>query len=151
MSSRDWKALVSRHARETGADNLPLQTIDELAAHLEDLYLEGIAAGRPELEAFSRAEAALKESALSTVPAPRTRPPVARPWAATPEPQRGLVGVGGDLRFAWRQMRRAPSFAIVAIVTLGLGAGAATAIFTVVNAILLRPLPFRAPQQLVTL
>jgi len=151
MAAHDWKALVSRHAAETGAGNLSLQIVDELAAHLEDLYLDAIAAGLPERDAFGRAEAALRESALSIVPQPRTRTPMARPWAAPSEPARGLIGVGGDLRFAWRQLRRAPSFAVVAVVTLGLGAGAATAIFTVVNAILLRPLPFSAPQQLVAL
>ena len=42
MASHDWQALVARHARATGAGNLPPQTIDELAAHLEDLCLEGI-------------------------------------------------------------------------------------------------------------
>ena len=57
----------------------------------------------------------------------------------------------GDLRFALRQWRRAPSFAAVAILTLGLGAGAATAIFSIVNTVLLRPLPFRDPGQLVTI
>ena len=56
-----------------------------------------------------------------------------------------------DLRFALRQWRRAPSFAAVAILTLGLGAGAATAIFSIVNTVLLRPLPFRDPGQLVTI
>jgi putative ABC transport system permease protein len=58
-------------------------------------------------------------------------------------------GITGDLRIAIRQMRRAPSFALIAIATLGLGAGAATAIFSIVNTVLLRPLPYRAPEQLV--
>src|SRR5262245_13832510 len=57
----------------------------------------------------------------------------------------------GDLKFAWRQWRRSPSFAAVAVVTLGLGAGAATAIFSVVDTVLLRPLPFRQPEQLVAM
>src|SRR5258708_10419364 len=56
-----------------------------------------------------------------------------------------------DLRFAWRQLRRAPSFAAVAIVTLGLGAGAATAVFSVVDAVLLKPLPYRHPEELVAI
>ena len=46
----------------------------------------------------------------------------------------------------WRQWRRAPSFAAIAIATLGLGAGAATAIFSVVDAVLLNPLPYRQPR-----
>jgi putative ABC transport system permease protein len=63
----------------------------------------------------------------------------------------GITGVAGDLRFAWRQWRRSPSFAAVAILTLGLGAGAATAIFSIVDTVLLRPLPFREPERLVSI
>ena len=64
---------------------------------------------------------------------------------------RAVSGVGGDLKSAWRQWRGAPAFSAIAILTLGLGAGAATAIFSVVDTVLLRPLPFREPQQLVML
>jgi putative ABC transport system permease protein len=62
-----------------------------------------------------------------------------------------LTGFGGDVRFAWRQWRKSPSFAAVAILTLGLGAGAATAIFSIVDTVLLRPLPFHRPEQLVAI
>ena len=47
-----------------------------------------------------------------------------------------------DLRFAFRSLRRTPAYTLAAIVTLGLGIGATTAIFTVVNSVLLRPLPY---------
>ncbi len=56
-----------------------------------------------------------------------------------------------DFRFAWRGLARSPGFALAAILTLALGIGASTAVFTLVDGVLLRPLPYPAADRLVSL
>jgi hypothetical protein len=62
-----------------------------------------------------------------------------------------MHGVDSDLRVVWRQFRKSPGFAITAVLMLALGIGASTAIFSVVDGVLLRPLPFPQANRLVTL
>ena len=63
---------------------------------------------------------------------------------------RWLDGLGRDLRHVARGLRRSPGFTAVVVAVLGLGIGASTAVFSLVHGVLLSPLPFRDPGQLVT-
>ena len=74
--------------------------------------------------------------------------PTANGWAAT-FVQPAMMDFLRDLRLGFRLLLRAPGFAVTAILTLALGIGATTALFTVVNAVLLEPLPFPDSNKLI--
>lgn len=134
-SRREWTAVVSRYARSAGASLAPATT-DELAGHLEDIYLAAIDEGATPAVARHRAMAALRQSNLAPL--------------ALPSEKRNL-NMFYALRMALRQFRQHPSFALITILVLGLGTGAAATVYTIVDSVVLKPLPYRAPDQLVAL
>src|SRR6187549_176589 len=139
---RDWRAFVREHfhGRRPPSD----QAVEELAQHVEETWRAAIAAGRSEAEALVAARRQL-ENPPARLPANMIAPPSRRGFAAV------VSIVLKDVAYSVRMLKARPGFAAVAIVTLALGIGANTAIFSVVNSLLLEPLPFRDPDRLVML
>lgn len=153
-SPADPRADIRRRAADAGID-LPDGTVDELAQHLGDVYDDAIDDGATNEEADRRMRAALDESAFDDFTRHAARGAArgraqARAWAAPPMSGRSW-NVIPALRLALRQFRTTPSFTAVTVLVLGLGIGAATTVFSVVDAVVLRPLPFAQPDALVTL
>jgi len=118
----------------------------EIDRDVDDEIREHIAEKAAELEAQGMAPtaallAARREFGNVALTAEQSR----EVWQYAP-----LEELLADLRYALRQLRRAPAFAAAAIATLALGIGANTAVFSVVNAVVLRPLPFPDSGRLVT-
>lgn len=155
-NGRSWYELIVRHAREANIE-LPPATIDELATHLEDAYVAAIDRGATESDAREHALTLLNASGLT----PLERAPRLDPRSFYAHAANNLATASGTksrlrslammyaLRMALRQFRLHPTFALITVLVLGLGTGAATVVYTVVDAVVLRPLPYRSPDQLV--
>jgi putative ABC transport system permease protein len=120
---------------------------DELRFHVETLYDEYIAAGLDPVTA--RAEVDKRFGDLTRFRAQCAA--IDSRWTRERDMTERLHLIAADLRYAARQIVRAPSLSIAAILCFALGIGANTSIFSVVDAVLFRPLPFADPDQLVVL
>ena len=140
----DWKSLIRN--RITSLRLTPTAESDlteELAQHLEDRYRELLAGGADETEAHRQAAAELEDhDAIRGL----SRRGDHTPGSETVQPGSERSGnwfldFWADLRFACRSMRKNPLFVLSVVVTLGLGIGANTTVFTLINTLLLNPLP----------
>ncbi len=136
----DWiRILMSRWAALFGNHRLDNDLDEELRAHIDLAVQENLHRGMSPEEART---AALRAFGGLT----QTRE-VYREQRGFPR----LMQAGRDLRFAFRQLRRSPGFALTAILTFALGIGAVTSVFSVVDAVLLKPFAFRDPDRLVVM
>ncbi|MGH7554070.1 MAG: hypothetical protein ACREMQ_13695, partial [Longimicrobiales bacterium] len=148
-SNIDWRHDITVRAKTAGV-TLPEATIEEMAEHLDEIYAAALRSGAGDAEAQRRARAALDESRFDVLPARPVREATPSPFAAAPAAGHNL-NLAGAIRLAVRQLRLRPGFAVITILVLTLGIGASTTVFTVVDSVLLRPLPYAEPDRLVTL
>ncbi|HEY1986804.1 MAG TPA: ABC transporter permease [Terracidiphilus sp.] len=122
-----------------GRRNARARLDDELHFHLEQQIAENIAAGMSASEA--------RYAALRTF----GNPALLREQSRATWSWNTLEQIWNDVRYGIRTLRRTPGFAAIAIVVMALGIGANVALFTVVRSVILKPLPYRDPNQLVTI
>lgn len=154
----DWNAIVRARLRELTGEPPDPDIVEELAAHLSQVFETDRAGGMQPADAERRARQLLDAAPPLLQALDARRPRGARraiEWARqephhTHERRNAMAGLDfrRDSRYALRMLVRSPAFSLLAILTFAVGIGVNTAVFSVVNGVLLRALPYPEPDRI---
>src|SRR5262245_49498866 len=146
----DWKSLVQERIAALSPEAAQTNLAEEVALHLEDYYRELLSGGATEEEAWQSAISELDDMYPLREELERIERVTKHDAVPAGDARRAsfLEDLWRDVRYALRTAQKTPAFVLFVVVTLSLGIGANSTVFTVINTLILSPLPVRNANEL---